>query len=136
MGRYYNGDIEGKFWFGIQSSDDAEFFGAIRKFSEESEEDESFIDYYLSSEELGSCQKGIERCKEILGLHLHILDEFFGIVPYYNSEDIIKFYAGKEIVLTHKDLENLLRWYARLELGQKILECLEEKGSCVFTADL
>ena len=28
MGRYYDGDIEGKFWFGVQSSDDAEFFGA------------------------------------------------------------------------------------------------------------
>ena len=28
MGRYYDGDIEGKFWFGIQSSADGEFFGA------------------------------------------------------------------------------------------------------------
>ena len=27
MGRYYEGDIEGKFWFGVQSSDDADFFG-------------------------------------------------------------------------------------------------------------
>ena len=27
MGRYYNGDIEGKFWFAVQSSDDADFFG-------------------------------------------------------------------------------------------------------------
>ena len=28
MGRYYSGDIEGKFWFGVQSSTDGEFFGA------------------------------------------------------------------------------------------------------------
>ena len=28
MGRYYNGDIDGKFWFGVQSSNDADFFGA------------------------------------------------------------------------------------------------------------
>jgi len=28
MGRYYTGDICGKFWFGIQSSDDPENFGA------------------------------------------------------------------------------------------------------------
>jgi hypothetical protein len=27
MGRYYSGDIEGKFWFGTQSSDDATHFG-------------------------------------------------------------------------------------------------------------
>ena len=27
MGRYYNGDIEGKFLFAVQSSNDADFFG-------------------------------------------------------------------------------------------------------------
>ena len=27
MGRYYYGDIQGKFWFGVQSSDDASYFG-------------------------------------------------------------------------------------------------------------
>ena len=25
MGRYYQGDIEGKFWFAVQSSNDADF---------------------------------------------------------------------------------------------------------------
>ena len=29
MGRYYNGDIEGKFMFARQPSDDADFFGQI-----------------------------------------------------------------------------------------------------------
>lgn len=27
MGRYYSGDIEGKFWFGVQDSNDANHFG-------------------------------------------------------------------------------------------------------------
>jgi hypothetical protein len=27
MGRYYSGDIQGKFWFAVQSSDDASAFG-------------------------------------------------------------------------------------------------------------
>ena len=27
MGRYYSGDIDGKFWFATQSSNDADFFG-------------------------------------------------------------------------------------------------------------
>ena len=27
MGRYYSGDIEGKFAFAVQSSNDADFFG-------------------------------------------------------------------------------------------------------------
>jgi hypothetical protein len=31
MGRYYHGDIEGKFWFGVQSSYDADFFGVEHK---------------------------------------------------------------------------------------------------------
>jgi len=29
MGRYYNGDITGKFWFGVQSSSPMEQFGAV-----------------------------------------------------------------------------------------------------------
>ena len=58
MGRYYRGDIEGKFWFAIQASNDADFFG---------------------------CE---------------------GEPPNY------------------------------LELGSKILECVNEKGSCNFEAEL
>ena len=27
MGRYYHGDIDGKFWVAVQSSTDADFFG-------------------------------------------------------------------------------------------------------------
>ena len=29
MGRYYSGDIEGKFWFAVQSSTSPERFGAV-----------------------------------------------------------------------------------------------------------
>ena len=29
MGRYYSGDIEGKFWFALQSSDAADRFGVV-----------------------------------------------------------------------------------------------------------
>ena len=43
MGRYYEGDIEGKFWFGVQSSDDGEFFGA-------QEQESNYIDYYVDKE--------------------------------------------------------------------------------------
>lgn len=31
MGRYYNGHISGKFWFGIQRSNDADFFGQTHR---------------------------------------------------------------------------------------------------------
>ena len=44
MGRYYNGDIEGKFWFAVQSSNDADYFGV--------EGDARFLNYYFTEEDL------------------------------------------------------------------------------------
>ena len=40
MGRYYSGDIEGKFWFAVQDSDDAEFFGGtnVEELDEETDD--------------------------------------------------------------------------------------------------
>ena len=38
MGRYYNGDVEGKWWFGVQSSDTPQKFGGY----------ETHIDYTIS----------------------------------------------------------------------------------------
>jgi len=44
MGRYYNGDIDGKFMFAVQSSDSGERFGAI-------EEDSGYINYVIYRED-------------------------------------------------------------------------------------
>lgn len=60
MGRYYSGDIEGKFWFGVQSSDDASFFGG-----EASEP--NYIEYYFSRDDLPNIEEGIKKCKQALG---------------------------------------------------------------------
>ena len=45
MGRYYSGDIEGKFWFGVQSSTAARRFGG-------SESEPNYINYYFSEDDL------------------------------------------------------------------------------------
>ena len=58
MGRYYEGDIDGKFWFAIQDSNDGEFFGA-------EEQDSNWIDYYLDKETFEDSQ-GIKKCKKAL----------------------------------------------------------------------
>ena len=58
MGRYYEGDIDGKFWFGVQSSDDGEFFGAT-------EQESNCIEYYVDREEFEE-SNGIEKCKTAL----------------------------------------------------------------------
>ena len=58
MGRYYEGDIDGKFWFAVQSSDDGEFFGA-------EEQESNWIDYYVDRETFEETN-GIKKCKKEL----------------------------------------------------------------------
>ena len=41
MGRYYSGDIEGKFWFAVQDSDDADHFGIEGEVLEDEDGEES-----------------------------------------------------------------------------------------------
>jgi len=56
MGRYYSGDIEGKFWFGVQSSDDASFFGG-----EESEP--NHLTYWFDEGHLKEIEAGLASCE-------------------------------------------------------------------------
>ena len=56
MGRYYDGDIEGKFWFAVQSSDDGEHFGCEECTS-------NTIEYYLDRDTFDDV--GIKKIKEL-----------------------------------------------------------------------
>ena len=129
MGRYYTGDIEGKFWFGVQSSDDGEFFGA-------EEQEPNFVDYYVSDIKL--VEEGLEECKKKLGENKKILDDFFDSLQNgYNDEMIITWYQDKhELTITEEYVRGILEWYARLNLGEKIYECMKEHGECYFNAEL
>jgi hypothetical protein len=51
MGRYYHGDIEGKFWFGVQSSNDAEYFGV--------EGNTNYLHYYFDEDNKKDVHKGM-----------------------------------------------------------------------------
>jgi len=121
MGRYYNGDIEGKFWVAVQSSDDGEFFGA-------EEQSTSVITYY--TEDLERCEAGIKECHEALGENLTLLDEFFKNEPGGYNNTMILEQTGIE------DPQEALQWYARLELGKKILQALKKNGYCSFSAEI
>ena len=123
MGRYYNGDINGKFWFGIQSSDDADSFGVMG-------EQPSILNYYFDESDLDKVQMGIEDCKTKLGEYKVILDKFFKKNNVYNNGML-----AEELKISEKKVKLLLKNYARLELGNKIKECLKEQGSCEFTAE-
>ena len=57
MGRYYHGDIEGKFWVAVQSSTDAEYFGV--------QGHTSHLDYYFEKEDAAKVLKGISEKEKV-----------------------------------------------------------------------
>lgn len=140
MGRYYAGDIEGKFWFGVQSSDDADFFGCQGQEPQE-------LQYSFAGDDLPTIEEGIAECKEKLGDQKAKLEAFFaegGEGEHgYDDERLSRYlglpWDGREVsggIAIYSPVKDALEWYARLELGEKILACVKEKGECEFTAEL
>ena len=123
MGRYYNGDIEGKFWFAVQSSNDADFFGVAGT--------SEFLHYYFDENDLYDIKKGIEICFEKLGLYHMRIKSYFEQNNSYNSPEL-----AEHLKISENKLTDFLQWYARLELGQQIRSCVERTGECSFEAEL
>lgn len=119
MGRYYSGDIEGKFWFGVQSSNAADRFGQ-RGY------EPNYIEYHYTDHDLDEVEVEIKRIKDELGNKVEILDRFFTEYYSYSDDDLEK------IGISNHDLSE----YADLELGIKIRDCIKENGVCSFTAEL
>jgi len=145
MGRYYSGDIQGKFWFGVQSSDDSEFFGGANKFvydlDEESEEDEESdphsTEYTFTKEADSETLKiGLDTCLTKLGPFKKVFDDFFEKNDTYNDDMILRFSAGEGYPLNQKTLHVGLEWYARYILGNKIHQHLANNEQCIFEAEL
>ena len=125
LGRYYNGDINGKLWFAIQSSDDADFFGCV------GERPES-LKYSYHEEDLKRVEEGVEKCEKALGKsNEEDLKAFFDENDSYNEEQLADLFGWTR----HKVVKNLV-WYARLILGRKIQKCIKEKRQCYFTVEL
>lgn len=122
MGRYYHGDIEGKFWFGVQPSDDGDYFGMR-------EQEPSYIPYY--SDDLELAEQGVKECKEVLRGYLTTMRKFFNNRKTYNDKSLAEVLKAGEDKTAH-----LLEWYARLTLGEKIVKCIKEEGSCWYEAEL
>ena len=122
MGRYYSGDIEGKFWFAVQPSNDADFFGGEGA-------QPQLLQYSFESDDKGKIEQGIAECKKALGDYKRKLDAFFADNNGYNDDMLVK--AG----FPEDKIQELLRWYARLELGEKMLKCVNDTGHCYFDAE-
>lgn len=118
MGRWYNGDIEGKFWFAVQDSNDADFFGVTGYQPE-------VLEYEFEEENLNDVKEGIKKCKEALGSYKPKIDRFFKANNGYNDKML------KEAGIPPE----LIGWYARLELGEKIAKSIKTNGHCYFSAE-
>ena len=136
MGRYYEGDIEGKFWFGIQSSDDADFFGSAGF-------QPDYLEYYFDESNLEKIQQGLDICLEQLGDKKKVLDDFFKADQGYTREEVCEVLnvpvpkPGLSIEAHKKSKYHYyLEWYARYELGKKILDCVNKNKHCSFRAEL
>ena len=119
MGRYYQGDIEGKFWFGLQPSDAASRFGG-------EEREPQYIEYYFDEEHLEEVNEEIEKIIVTLGDKKKIIDDFFKGNSVYRDEDLEALGITRDV----------LNDYADLELGIKIRDCIEGSGQCCFQAEL
>ena len=137
MGRYYDGDISGKFWFGIQSSNAADRFGVTGEVDEDMEElygGDCPLGYSFDEENLSSVTNEIKKIENNLGVTKELLDNFFKENSTYDSDDIEELFNKNNIEFT--DVDFILSDYADLRLGYQIKECLEKNGYCSFEADI
>jgi hypothetical protein len=118
MGRYFSGDIEGKFWFALQSSDCADRFG-VQGYQPE------VLKYWFSEEDLEGVEQEIANIETKLGDKIKVIEDFFETRSGYNDDDLEKAGIGK------KELSE----YADLGMGKQIRDCIKENGSCEFEAE-
>jgi hypothetical protein len=119
MGRYYSGDIEGKFWFGVQSSTAADRFGVHH-------ETPNYVEYFYCEDDLPEVEAEINRIIEGLGNMLQVVEDFFKYNNGYTDDQL------SAIGITN----NILSEYADLKLGESIRDCIIGAGICKFDAEL
>lgn len=107
MGRYYNGDIDGKFWFAVQPSNAGERFGA-------KEISPYYIEYEIDREDsYNDIVKELESIESNDAIKR--VDDMFKMLQLLKTDgyndDTLKQYGVKE-----KDIEE----YADYELGKQI----------------
>tara|TARA_R100000664_G_scaffold15872_1_gene24498 strand:+ start:157 stop:546 length:390 start_codon:yes stop_codon:yes gene_type:complete len=129
MGRYYSGDIDGKFWFAVQSSNCADRFGYIGN-------NPNYLEYWFDEEHLETINKELKTIESNLGENLKLLKEFFKTNNGYNDEMLKTFFKEKGKTLGDGDIKYMLEEYADYGMGKRIRDCVKENGECNFTAEL
>ena len=108
MGRWYAGSIEGKFWFGVQSSAAADRFGVVGIQPEE-------LYYNFDIASLPGIYQELSNIAKNLGSNLILLHTFFKENTSYSDEKVAE-YLNVELDVAKK----LLKDYADFELGIEI----------------
>ena len=115
MGRYYSGDIEGKFMFAVQPSDAADRFGSTGERPEE-------LGYYFNKEDhMETILEELDSLKE----NYEKVAKFFEEKDFYTKDDL------KDAGISDTEMSD----YADYNLGMNIKEGLEEQGEIYFTAE-
>ena len=118
MGRYFSGDIEGKFWFALQSSDCADRFG-VQGYQPE------VLKYFFEKSDLELVEQEIADIEKSLGDKLKVIDDFFETNNGYNDTMLA------DANITNQELSE----YADLGMGKQIRDCIIKNGSCEFEAE-
>jgi len=116
MGRNYDGDVEGKWWFGVQSSDTPERFGGY----------ETHIDYTICNDD--TFKSGIKLIKEDLGDKLEWLQQFFDENNGYNDAMLMEFMMKKNPRYDKSELRRDLENFADYEFAMQVKEYFDDTG--------
>lgn len=125
MGRGYYGDIEGRFWFAVQSSDAADRFGVYGQ-------QPNYLEYDFTEDSLEEVEKELEYIKGLLGDKIEKLDEFYKGDRLYSTDEDISNYLGIPL----NELRGIISDYADYELGMEIRDSIKKIGYCHFYAEL
>lgn len=130
MGLYYNGDIEGKFAVGSQSSNAADRFGVIGQRPAQ-------LHYYFDTDSIPDIENELQNIRDSLVLSFYKLKRFFTTRSLWNEQALIDYMQQSySITITYHQAQKLSLDYFDYRLGQEILEQVERHGSCEFYADL
>ena len=128
MGRNYWGDIEGKFWFGIQSSDDPFYFKEPCSIEEDEDGEETSLVYSFDETDVEVLEEVIDEIVNELGDSKEKLDRFLDLRDS-SGDDLI----SKETGILASDIKPILTLYARMKLGNQILDCIRKNGRCILS---
>jgi|TARA_R110002073_G_scaffold319123_2_gene493607 hypothetical protein len=128
MGRYYDGDIDGKFVFGVQSSTAADRFGVKGEVP-------GYLEYDFVTADLETLELELKNIEDEMGEHGGYLKAYYDL---YGVNDNVQISFEEYLKKGDKkplNKEQLLEFFD-YRIGKKIQDCVKKQGDCSFTAEL